>query len=119
MPAGLLEVDGSIDLAQFWPVGSSDADTSQIHVDVGAGAFRFRPNPGASRRCRERVVRARLGFHLPDAGEIRPAVQPGHRPGHIDRAVSVSRRARHRRVLPLRVCGHEGRSAQQQCEADR
>jgi endonuclease YncB( thermonuclease family) len=48
MAAGLLEVNGSIDLAQFWPVGSSDADTSQIHVDVGAGAFRFRPNPGAA-----------------------------------------------------------------------
>ena len=28
MPAGLLEVDGSIDLAQFWPVGSSDAESA-------------------------------------------------------------------------------------------
>jgi endonuclease YncB( thermonuclease family) len=46
MANGLLEVDGSIDLAQFWPVGSSDADTTQIRVDVGAGAFRFRPHPG-------------------------------------------------------------------------
>jgi endonuclease YncB( thermonuclease family) len=47
MANGLLEVDGSIDLAQFWPAGSSDADTTKVHVDVGAGAFRFRPHPGA------------------------------------------------------------------------
>jgi hypothetical protein len=47
MAAGLLEVDGSIDIAQFWPVGSSDADTSQIKVDVTGNAFRFRPHDDA------------------------------------------------------------------------
>jgi endonuclease YncB( thermonuclease family) len=47
MAAGLLEVDGSIDIAQFWPVGSSDADTSQIKVDVTGNAFRFRPHDSA------------------------------------------------------------------------
>lgn len=47
MAAGRLEVDGSIDIAQFWPVGSSDADTSQIKVDITGDAFRFRPHDGA------------------------------------------------------------------------
>lgn len=50
MAVGLLEVAGSIDLAQFWPLGSSDADTTQIRVDVAAGAFHFRLNPGAPLR---------------------------------------------------------------------
>jgi endonuclease YncB( thermonuclease family) len=45
---GLLEVSGSLDLTQFWPSGGSDADTSKIRVEVGAGAFRFRPHPGAA-----------------------------------------------------------------------
>lgn len=45
MPMGLLEVSGSIDLAQFWPAGTSDADTTKIQVDVAADSFRFRPTP--------------------------------------------------------------------------
>jgi endonuclease YncB( thermonuclease family) len=47
MPVGLLEVRGSIDLSQFWPKGSSDADTTKIVVQVGGNAFRFRPNAGS------------------------------------------------------------------------
>ena len=46
MATGLLEVSGTIDLAQFWPAGESDADT--VHVTLsGANAFRFQPHPGA------------------------------------------------------------------------
>lgn len=48
MATGLLRVNGSIDLTQFWPSGSSDADTTKILVDVGPGAFQFRPSPGAT-----------------------------------------------------------------------
>lgn len=47
MPNGLLELSGTIDLAQFWPTGQSDADTVKVVVS-GAGAFRFRPHPGAA-----------------------------------------------------------------------
>jgi endonuclease YncB( thermonuclease family) len=47
MPQGLLKVAGSIDLAQFWPQGESDADTTKILVSVGGNAFQFRPNAGA------------------------------------------------------------------------
>ena len=45
MAQGLLEVDGTIDLAQFWPVGESDADT--VKVKVAQGAFRFRAQASA------------------------------------------------------------------------
>lgn len=44
MVAGLLEVQGSIDLAQFWPSGRSDADTTKILVTVGSNAIQFRKN---------------------------------------------------------------------------
>lgn len=47
MAEGLLEVEGEIDLAQFWPAGSSDADTSKIRVDVAQSSFRFRPHTSA------------------------------------------------------------------------
>jgi endonuclease YncB( thermonuclease family) len=42
---GLLEVSGTIDLDQFWPITESDADT--VKVLVGANSFRFRKNAGA------------------------------------------------------------------------
>lgn len=41
MATGLLQVEGKIDLTQFWPDGSSDADTSKILVDVSADSFKF------------------------------------------------------------------------------
>lgn len=47
MASGRLEVEGSIDLAQFWPDGESDADTTKVKVAVGPGSFRFQPHPGA------------------------------------------------------------------------
>lgn len=47
MAQGLLEVSGKIELSQFWPAGTSDADTTKIKVSVEAGGIRFRPRPGA------------------------------------------------------------------------
>ena len=41
MASGLLEVRGSIELDQFWPAGTSDADTTKILVRVGRDSFRF------------------------------------------------------------------------------
>jgi endonuclease YncB( thermonuclease family) len=44
---GLLRVNGTIDVAQFWPLGSSDADTAVIIVGVNAkNAFQFQETPG-------------------------------------------------------------------------
>ena len=60
MANGLLEIDGTLDLAQFWPVGGSDADTSQIRVDVATGAFRFRPNPDAPFRVTHAFDQAKV-----------------------------------------------------------
>lgn len=47
---GLLEVRGTIDVDQFWPVGSADADTTKIRVQVGQDAFRFRKDGGSNFR---------------------------------------------------------------------
>src|SRR5215471_10269770 len=46
MPKGLLEVTGTVDLAQFWPNGESDADTVKVTLK-GTNAFRFQVHPGA------------------------------------------------------------------------
>lgn len=44
---GLLRVTGTIDIAQFWPDGSSDADTSTVLVDISKSAFKFQEHEGA------------------------------------------------------------------------
>lgn len=44
MPVGLLEVEGTIDVGQFWPEGRSDADTTKVVVAVAPDAIRFRKN---------------------------------------------------------------------------
>jgi endonuclease YncB( thermonuclease family) len=45
MATGLLEVSATLEVEQFWPGGTSDADTAK--VVVAADAFRFRPNASA------------------------------------------------------------------------
>jgi len=39
---GVLEVSGQLDLSQFWPSGSSDADTAHVNVDMSVNPFKFR-----------------------------------------------------------------------------
>ena len=46
MFSGMLEVSGTIDLAQFWNIGESDADTVKVTL-AGTNAFRFSPHTGA------------------------------------------------------------------------
>jgi endonuclease YncB( thermonuclease family) len=46
MANGLLQVMGTIDVGQFWPTGSADADTTKILVDTTPGGFQFRPAAG-------------------------------------------------------------------------
>jgi len=38
---GTLRIRGDIDIDQFWPGGSADADTTKIKVTVGANAFAY------------------------------------------------------------------------------
>jgi endonuclease YncB( thermonuclease family) len=45
MTNGLLKVDGTIDLDQFWPKNTADADTTKILVTVGGDDISFRPSP--------------------------------------------------------------------------
>ena len=47
MPKGLLELSGTIDLAQFWPSAESDADTVKVKIS-GPNAFQFSPLPGSA-----------------------------------------------------------------------
>jgi endonuclease YncB( thermonuclease family) len=47
MVAGILQVNGTIDLSQFWPTGRSDADTTKVVLNVGPNAFEFRRHDGA------------------------------------------------------------------------
>ncbi|MCK1384032.1 thermonuclease family protein [Bradyrhizobium sp. 21] len=44
MPVGLLEVEGTIEVGQFWPEGRSDADTTKVVVNIAPDAIRFRKN---------------------------------------------------------------------------
>ena len=39
-----MRVKGTIDLIQFWPINSSDADTTKIKVTVDANSFQFAPD---------------------------------------------------------------------------
>lgn len=39
---GTLRIKGIIELNQFWPVGSSDADTTKIRLTVSADSFEYR-----------------------------------------------------------------------------
>ncbi len=45
---GTLRIQGQIDINQFWPAGSSDADTTKIKLIVGSNSFKYRAgNSGA------------------------------------------------------------------------
>jgi endonuclease YncB( thermonuclease family) len=41
---GTLRINGTIDIKQFWPTGSSDADTTKIKLVVGKNSFEYREN---------------------------------------------------------------------------
>ncbi|MEI9911090.1 MAG: hypothetical protein WDO71_16280 [Bacteroidota bacterium] len=45
---GTLRIHGTIDLIQFWPKGSSDADTTKIKLVVGANSFEYKKEGAAS-----------------------------------------------------------------------
>jgi len=38
---GTLKINGTIDVAQFWPMGNSDADTTQLKINVSSNSFEF------------------------------------------------------------------------------
>jgi len=51
MPAGLLEVRGTIDVSQFWPSGRSDADTATVVLTPAGDPIKFRKNDAAPLRA--------------------------------------------------------------------
>jgi len=97
----IVEFDGAIDLAQFWPTGTSDADTSKVVVRLaggirvraaaGAGARRTRVYDGAFARVNGRRVplidaRGELVVRLQgvDAPELHARPRPMKGPGGAD-----------------------------------
>jgi len=44
---GLLQVQGTLDITQFWPKGTSDADTVNIQLDLAKSPFQYQAAPGA------------------------------------------------------------------------
>lgn len=44
---GILTIAGSIDLAQFWPTGASDTDTTKIRISVERGGIRYQADATA------------------------------------------------------------------------
>lgn len=73
MATGLLEVDGTLNLNQFWPVGGSDADTTKLIVRVVDNPFRFRPHPGAPMK----VTHAMDGARVRSANGLMDVVKNG------------------------------------------
>jgi len=49
---GLLRISGTIDLSQFWPNGTSDADTADVVVNADGFEFSSDASPQAFRRTR-------------------------------------------------------------------
>jgi len=43
---GLLQVQGTLDIGQFWPKGTSDADTVKIKLDPSKHPFQYQAAPG-------------------------------------------------------------------------
>ncbi|WP_162914002.1 thermonuclease family protein [Taklimakanibacter lacteus] len=67
---GLLKIKGFIDLEQFWPAGSSDADTSKVKVTVAPDSFEFAADRKTFKRTRvfnEAYVRGASHRKLIDA----------------------------------------------------
>jgi len=60
MAQGLLEITGTIDVAQFWPSGKSDADTTKVLVTIGPNAFRFRATPSSAFQPTQAFVGAKV-----------------------------------------------------------
>jgi endonuclease YncB( thermonuclease family) len=71
-PKGLLEVQGTIDVTQFWPAGHSDADTAKILVTIATDSVRFRENNTRPFRVTHFLDGATVG--LPSNGKRKPAI---------------------------------------------
>ena len=69
---GLLEVSGTIDLNQFWPIGESDADTVKVLLS-GPDAFTFRSDSDSE----SRVTHAFEGAVVKGKTST-PAIKAGH-----------------------------------------
>jgi endonuclease YncB( thermonuclease family) len=78
---GQLRVTGTLSLAQFWPTGTSDADTTTLQLTIGANAFEFREHASLPWRPQPALesakVRGRQGTKpvLNNAGKVKIRLQ--------------------------------------------
>ncbi len=66
MVQGLLEINGTIDVAQFWPTSTSDTDTAKILVNVDSNAFHYRKTPTDPFKPAQAFIGAKV--HAPGQG---------------------------------------------------
>lgn len=76
MATGTLEISGSIDVSQFWPRGSSDADTVKLTLATPTTGFVFRPPDGKGRQ-----TRAYVGAKVVGAQGAKPAINVSKKTG--------------------------------------
>ena len=60
MLQGMLKISGQLDTRQFWPVGRSDADTTEILVQTTSDSFQF----SETGRSEFKKTRAFIGSHV-------------------------------------------------------
>ncbi len=62
--SGMLEMQGTLDVTQYWPGGRSDADTTKVAVQVDQASCRFRPHASAQWRSTRFFEKARVRGYL-------------------------------------------------------
>jgi endonuclease YncB( thermonuclease family) len=75
MPAGLLEVRGTIDVSQFWPSGRSDADTATVVLTLAGDPIKFRKDDAVPLRATHVFDDALVAGRQ---GPPKPAIKNGH-----------------------------------------
>jgi endonuclease YncB( thermonuclease family) len=70
---GMLTINGTVDLSQFWPTGGSDADTTKIILSVGANSFIYTSAAGTKRK-----TKVYLKAQYDDRGTLKPLLRNGN-----------------------------------------
>lgn len=74
---GLLAIDGSVNVSQFWPEGDSDADTVKFEIADPQIAFTFRASPGAKRVNTKAFTKAGMFETVQGSKTFKPLIRNG------------------------------------------
>jgi endonuclease YncB( thermonuclease family) len=75
--SGLLLIEGSVDVSQFWPGGLSDADTVKFAITKPATAFKFRASPGAAMAVTHAFDKAGMFQSVKGKKTFKPLIRNG------------------------------------------